>query len=225
MVNDETLCAYIDGELDHAERMAVERQAAADPGVALRLRRLRDVDAVLREAFGEPPAEAEPRADAPGRDWRAIARHWAPLAAASLIGVVVGISAPLPGERQPEPTAMPALLERALTETRSGATATADHQSVRLAQTLVTEGGDLCRQYRWQSAAGAVDGVACREDESWRLRAHVAVAEAPNSVTYQAAGASSADPIMAAVEALGPAFVLDESEEAALIANGWRGRR
>lgn len=52
--DDETLIAYVDGELDRAEAARVEAAIAADPALADQVRALRAGAAALRAAFGEP---------------------------------------------------------------------------------------------------------------------------------------------------------------------------
>jgi len=225
MVNDETLCAYIDGELDADAHERLDRIIAVNPGIALRLEQLRRADDALRAALA-PDEEPKvvpftPKPAAPSRDWSGMARRWAPLAAASLIGVLVGMFAPTPYSVG-DPAAVSAALSRVLDETPSGEIATLANGNVILAQTLITDEGIACRQYRIEGETSAVDSVACREDGAWRLRAQLAVAEAPNTADYQAAGADSADPLTAAVDALGNPSVLDETEEAQAIASEWR---
>lgn len=51
MVNDETLCAYIDGELEEVERQRLDKVIAVNPGIALRLEQLRRGDEALRASL------------------------------------------------------------------------------------------------------------------------------------------------------------------------------
>ncbi|MGE0741130.1 MAG: anti-sigma factor [Hyphomonadaceae bacterium] len=221
MVNDETLCAYIDGELDGEERARVDRLVLVNPGVALRLKQLRKADAVLRAAFCDDDAAiVEDEAPPARRDFGAFTRRFAPLAAASLVGVLVGMFAPTPLQ-DTAPTAVSAAISRVLDDIPSGQSATVGEGILIPAQTMLTETGVACRQYRWEASADAVDGIACRENGGWRLQAQIATLQADNSVNYQAAAADSADPLGAALDALGAVAVLDESEEAALIETGW----
>ena len=63
-LDDETLGAYIDGEMDGPERAALAERIAADPHAALRLARLRAAEDTLRQAIPEAPTlEDDPLAD------------------------------------------------------------------------------------------------------------------------------------------------------------------
>lgn len=55
--SDEDLTAYLDGELDDVEADRIERLAAADPAIRLRIDRLAAVDERLRSAFPVEPEE------------------------------------------------------------------------------------------------------------------------------------------------------------------------
>jgi len=68
---------------------------------------------------------------------------------------------------------------------------------------------------------GAMQGVACREPEGWRLR--VAVARSAEGGSFQPAGAD--DPVIAEVlERLGAGPMLDTAAVAEAQRRGWRAR-
>lgn len=94
-VDDLTLLAYVDGELDAATARAVEEEVRGDPQAARRVRRLRESSAVIRAAVNEPihgpvphgliGALSEPVSDRPRRR-RLLAAGAAALAAAGFGG-------------------------------------------------------------------------------------------------------------------------------------------
>ncbi len=55
-VSDETLHAYVDGELDQAEREALAVRIQGDPELAQRVCALRSLKDMLKLAYAEPPA-------------------------------------------------------------------------------------------------------------------------------------------------------------------------
>ena len=59
-LDDETLIAYVDGEVDQAEAARVETAMGADPLVADQVRALRAGATALRAAFGEPMRDDVP---------------------------------------------------------------------------------------------------------------------------------------------------------------------
>jgi anti-sigma factor RsiW len=106
-LDDNTLVAYVDGELDAATAREVERALETSPAARNTVAQLRTSAALVRAAFAEalhepPPAGlvAQLRAT-PHEGWSA--RQWLPIAAA--IALVVGIGAGGLATRQLERTA------------------------------------------------------------------------------------------------------------------------
>ncbi|MHC4668951.1 MAG: anti-sigma factor family protein [Planctomycetota bacterium] len=92
-MNDELLHAYFDGELSAAEADRLEKELAADPALAARMRELRSLDGALDTLPGhEAPAAFTERVVARvrrGARRGRILRLLAPLAAAAAILVAV----------------------------------------------------------------------------------------------------------------------------------------
>lgn len=70
-ISDEQLSAFIDGELDAADREHVLAAVAVDAGLAQRACALRLVKEQVRHAYAEPPAALSRQR--PARPWRALA--------------------------------------------------------------------------------------------------------------------------------------------------------
>lgn len=229
MLNDELLSAYLDGELDETKRALVENWLANDKGAAARLDRMSNADALLRRAIPKvAPDAADPIAalimGRPSANVIPIRRTWgrqaAALAAACVMGVLVGRlgaannDAPAPGME------LNAAIQQILDTAPSGESAPIMGGEMQVALTFETESGDVCRQFRTSSGARAADALACRDGADWRL---IVQAEAPadEEGVYRTASAD-ASPIEAAVSAMGGVTVLSEREERVLMSSNWR---
>ncbi|HED17235.1 MAG TPA: hypothetical protein ENI64_10550 [Gammaproteobacteria bacterium] len=58
-ISDETLCAYIDGELDQPERIWVEQELESDSSLRLRLKKLAQLTEQVRGAYADLEAPAQ----------------------------------------------------------------------------------------------------------------------------------------------------------------------
>jgi len=229
MLNDELICAYLDGELDQEKRALVEHRLASDKGAAARLERMRGADALIRRALPRFASDAhDPIAalimERPLNVVKLVERTWvrraAAIAAACVIGVLVGR---LSGSEQVSDIdpqmRLGAEIERVLENTPSGQSAPIMGGEVHMALSVQTETGVFCRQFRAVSGLHAADGLACRDGGQWRLVVQSAAAR--EAAAYNTA-AAEVSPMDAAINELGGATVLDESEERALIAADWR---
>ena len=123
IVTDEMLIAYLGGKLSAPDRAAVEAAVASDPAVAERLRRHREVGAMIQNAISSGGRKARasagdktaapvvsladarrtreapppPKAKVSARPARkSLDPRWAALAAGLVVGIAVGIFAPRP---------------------------------------------------------------------------------------------------------------------------------
>ncbi|GAM98306.1 hypothetical protein U91I_01939 [alpha proteobacterium U9-1i] len=216
--------------MDAEGRARVERAVAKNAGVALRLKHLQQADAVLREAMAAPAGVQDRdltrriQSDGPAsaQRWRSVARAWAPLAAACLLGVLGGrLAAPPSTDGQGLASLrVDAALARALDSTPSGQTASVLGGEAEMALSFRTEAGVACRQFRLTSAHGVSDAVACRDDDAWLVRAQVAAP--PVEGRFRTAGAGAGEAIDIVIDGMGAVMVLDEIEEAQAIRNSWR---
>lgn len=224
MLNDELICAYLDGELDAEKQAMVEHWLASDAGAAARVERVRNADGLLRQAYPQFAREASDPLAAMIISPAANANHAAPrqwsmrvaaMAAACVLGVLIGHYA------EPSNTLLSSggEISRLLDDLPSGRAAAFHGGQFEVVLSLQSDAGELCRQYRIEHGNEAVDALACRSSDDWRV-----VVAAADSVTvegaYIPAGADS--PIDAAIARLGAATALDEDQERALIARSWR---
>jgi anti-sigma factor RsiW len=218
-VTDETLLLFVDGLLPEAEAEAIAAALESDPDLAERAALLTDGRDAARRAFADALAEPVPA--------RLIAAATAPPAENDNrpawrrggIGMLAGLAAgfalafALPrgeGDGMLTPRILAALESRGGT-VGGGVTVVATH---------VTEAGTVCRAFSVEERAGGVAGLACREEEGWRLRAAVA---RTGGGGYQPA--SGVDPVIGEVlERLGAGPALSAEEEAVARRRGWAPR-
>ena len=190
--DDQTVGAYVDGELDDAALQAFQGDLANDPDLQRRVTELREMDAMLqasctrlsrRASMAMPwlAAAVEPR---PGRRRRTYVLGWSQALAAGvalLLGVGIGQFVNLmPSNGGNRDEQMYRLLQSALEHTRSGEVVTwrdADSEATVMVEPLRSyrTSGTFCREYResigaTQQAAKVIYGLACRQpDGPWNV--------------------------------------------------------
>ncbi|MDB5481857.1 MAG: anti-sigma factor [Caulobacteraceae bacterium] len=186
MIDDKTLLAYADGELEPSRAEAVERMLAEDPGLAAKLEQHRRLAAGLRAAYDpvlkEPVPErlartaqgggtvislAEARVaraarSAPMRNWRAGGLIAAGLVGAIIVGQALWTPHTGPVAERAGRLVASGDLGRALDTELSGG-----ESAVRVQLTFRDRAGSICRSFTGALAGG----VACREDGHWALEA------------------------------------------------------
>ena len=90
---------------------------------------------------------------------------------------------------------------------------------VSISASFVANNGLYCRQFAIEHSS-RTGGIACREDEAWKI---VTLAALPEPGSYQAAG-DAPDPLAATALQLGVKKKLSPSEEAERISSGWDSR-
>jgi len=235
--DDETLMAYVDGELDARARAALEAAAACDPALAqrialqqrLRARLRREFDPVLAEPVPErllaaAQGAATPEASAKLFELRRPQARWswpqlAALAASLLLGALLG----------------PWLLRSpASFVTRDGALVAGDTLAHALSQQLASSqpadapaqigvsfrahSGNYCRTFVLR---GELAGLACLERGNWKLEAFAATEPGAGGSGYRPAGSALPPAIAASVDALISGAPLDAAGETAARERNW----
>jgi anti-sigma factor RsiW len=192
MIDDKTLLAYADGELDPSRAADVERMLARDPALAGKLEQHRRLagrlrasyDPVLKEPIPERLARtasggakvislAEARAaraakHPPLRDWRGGGLIAAGLAAALVLGEVLWAPHAGPVAERDGRLIASGEVARALdAQLSGGGQSSGKGGAIQVQLTFRDRAGAICRSF-----TGAVaSGVACRQDGGWALKA------------------------------------------------------
>lgn len=230
-IDPEMLMAYADGELDELAAKRVERAIAEDPELARQVEAHRALRARIAGHFA-PVAEAplpdrlkamlqanvasidvarETRARS---RWIASSRNWAALAAALVIGLVVGQTLdlnPAPVGSSGGTLVAQAGLERAL-DTQLASAQSAD-AATRIGLTFHDREGVVCRTFEAQALAG----IACRADDAWQVRQ--LMSGDVKATDYRQAGSAET---LAAAEAMMADGPMDAEAERAARDGGWR---
>lgn len=246
--SDEILMAYADGEVDADLRRQIEAAMAIDPSIAERIARHRNLRADLGAAFNgvldepipaqllnaaaAPPAAtksatvtdlnaaraAKQRAANPKRRWSW--PEWTAIAASLIIGILAGRSALQPSQSDMFATNADGIVARgdlsaALTDQVGVAPKDAN---VRIGLTFQDKGGQYCRTFATDSAAG----FACREANAWKVRALSEGAAGERGGEYRMAGTVLPPAIVTAVENSMAGEALDREQEQAARARDWK---
>jgi negative regulator of sigma E activity len=245
-IDDETLGAYLDGELDAAARATVERAIAANPDLARRVSAQRGLRERLQRAYDGTLAEPVPsrliavaRGEsatsnvetkaAPGRSRRWQPAGWIALAASFVLAVVLvprlangpgssSLFASSDGKRIARGE-LAAQLSSALASTPTNA-----DEVVRVGLSYRAQSGEYCRTFEVGSPASARAGIACHETSgAWRVDAleRVDAERTGSGPMRQASGADLPEPVRRAIEATIDGDPLDAAAEAAAAQADW----
>jgi hypothetical protein len=245
-LDDETLMAYADGELDAARRAEIEAALAKDPALAARVEKHRALRAEVAGAFapvlGDPvpdklraaAAGSATAADrkrgnvvpfpargtrAPSAPWRA--REWLAMAASLLIGVVISWRAFSPASTQAIAMSNGALVARGVLASALDRQLAADRPgdgSVKIGLTFKARDGSYCRSFTLRDAG--VTGLACRAAGEWRIPVTASADAAGGDFRQAATGVPPA--VMQAIEARIAGGPLDAPAEAQARDAGWK---
>lgn len=221
--------AHLDGEAEPDIRAWV----GTDPAARSELSRYARNDQLLREAVEMALGPVLPNEGVvvpfPARPKRTL--YWgAPgLAAAAVVVFAIGFGPYLTG---PSPLVSGSgselkasvALNHALSTARSGFAASAGGGVVTVNLTFKSGNGEYCRMFAAGSKAGHGVGVACLEDQSWRMKAWDPTQAGP-SEGYETAGGVDSQVITAAVDKLKVTESLDADAELAAIRSHWSASR
>jgi hypothetical protein len=240
-VSDEMITAWLDGELSPQQREEIEQAVAASPQLGLRVARLSRMDRMLAPAYAETL-----KAPIPERFEAILSRRRAPVwslsglrsvfgdlleprplgmaAAALVVGVVagsllLGIPAAKPGFETTADGDLVANKEMGISLASLQSGGAAGPQAIRIKLSMVDEGGNYCRQFETTGASG----LACLDNDKWKIDTlSPTKATVVHGEQYVMADGAVDSAIAAALERRGVKEVLDQSQEAAAIAAGWK---
>lgn len=246
---EETLMAYVDGELEAAARAEVEAAMAADPSVraqveaqlALRKRLRGSFDSVLSEPVPERLRQAV-RGDAVSpsvgvadlsaaraakQSRQTAARRWSlpqfgAIAASLIIGVLLGQGLFRSSPQNVVASDGSMVAGGALDDalTRQLASNQSDGASVQIGLSYKNDAGAFCRTFALREDT-VTAGAACRSGDAWRIEV-LEQLSAADSATYRTAGAELPASVRQAVERSIAGEPLNAEAESAARDAGWR---
>lgn len=234
MIAEETILAYVDGELSPGEAREVEAAMSGDPVLARRVadhRALREAaSGVFAGVLSEPAPErllaavrGEATVVAP-RFGRAARRmpglpQWAALAASLVLGVMLGQGLGLlnrgPVRAGPQGLEARGDLAGALDRRLS-----ADAGPVRIGISFRDQERTICRTFLVEAEAFA--GLACREEGRWIVRVAAQAEPGEAGGGYRMAAAAMPPAVLGAVDQMIAGEPLDRVQEGAARDAGWR---
>lgn len=233
-IDEERLMAFADGELDGAEREAVEREIAGDPRLQARLDEQRRLRAALQGRYGpvaeepvpdrllamlgaEQPENVTSLAEARERQrmvQRPVWRNFGAIAATLAVGVLAGQLVPRSsGPLAVEEGVLVARGELATALETQLASAQDPGAGTRIGVTFADRRGRACRTFD----SRATSGLACREGGQWAVV--MTSAGALQSAQYRQAGSS---PVLEAAQEMMAGEPLDAAAERAAMETGWK---
>lgn len=241
-IPDELLASYLDGELGAADHAAVAAAIAADPQLARAVAAQQALRARLRQAFDRTLDEPVPQrlrdavqgpaiVDLPGakprrRGMRPGAMAWFAAAASLVVAVLVLPRLLRLAHEEPNFVAASpnriaggelaeALSQRLAAEQPSG--------RVRPGISFVAKSGEYCRTFIVAQDRRAVAGLACRDQETWRIPVLESIeATAGRRGDYRQATSALPPQVLQAVESRIAGEPLDAAGEARARDRDWR---
>jgi hypothetical protein len=236
-IDPEKLMAFVDGELDDAERHEVEQAIATDPALQAEVERQRRLKSAVADHYGPIAAQ-----DIPERLRAMLAAHpntphekvaslaeararrrplpgWQSLgaiAASLVVGVIAGQlllrggAHPI-GTRNGKLIAQDGLAEALETQLASTPPAMAQ---TRIGLTFMDTQGRPCRTFESRAFAG----LACRGDGQWEM-VMTSATETGGQPTYRQAGSS---PVMETAQRIMASEPFSAKAERAAVQGGWR---
>jgi hypothetical protein len=239
--DEETLAAYVDGELDSETIAAIESAMQSDSDLAARIEQHRKFRSLVSGAFDDVLEEAIPdrllqtartapagnvvsldsaRATTSKRTWSW--REWGAMAASLLVGVLIARGIGQRGEQslvaQDGRLVASGALATALNEQPSGERI--EGASVQIGFSYRAKSGEYCRTFN-ASGEDAIAGIACRAHDGWAMQALVRDKAINGSGNYRMAGTAVPPLILQIAQDSIEGEALDRQTEDALRARGW----
>lgn len=231
MIDDETLIAFADGELNEIDRARVEKAVGADPALRARLEQHQRLRARLAAHYAPVANEEVPdrlktmlEANvgdlAAARERRARPRWqtFTALAATLVLGLAIGRAIEWPGGGPVGFENGTLIAEGSLAEALDSqlASTQADGAATSIGVTFARADGNVCRTFLRRDIAG----LACHEPDGWRLIV-ATEGSGPGPGEYRQAGSGSAL-VMEAAQDLMAGEAFDAAAERQARDSGWR---
>jgi hypothetical protein len=249
-LTDELLVAYVDDELDSAQRSLVSAILDRNPALSRRADEMRLARDLLREGFplrpyAPVPARIDTAADhlaaacarQPSSSKKASGFRY-PRAGAIAAGLALCTVAaasyyflrPARDESRPMVTALTEIgpenpLHDVLETTPSAELIKIDGEdaAVRAVLTFRAKDGRFCREFETLADSGSSTGIACRSEGHWRTEVLASGAAIPtDGNSYTPAGAADEAAVAEVFEGLIQGDPLSIEEETRVLAAGWR---
>ncbi|WP_027329031.1 anti-sigma factor family protein [Marinimicrobium agarilyticum] len=240
-INDETLSAFLDGELPPAEMEQVRARLAEDPALADRLAELSAVDELVSErarAIDERPlpsavqkmlSEEDARPESAQviafplwRRARQALNAQTGIAAAIALAFGFGLAEVTDNAGSPQVDAFQPVAER-LETLPSGTTETLpDGREITPRLTFVNRDGQHCRQYRVTGAGERSENIACRAQQTeagWEELASIRQRAVEPGSYQTASGGSLLD---SALDQMMAGDIIEPEQEKQLIERNWQ---
>ncbi|MDQ2076395.1 hypothetical protein [Marinimicrobium sp. ABcell2] len=240
-MTDETLSAFLDGELPPADMELVRAQLAEDPALADRLAELSEVDALVSQqahAIDERPlpsgiqkllAEDEPKAESAQVIefplWRRARQAFnAPtgIAAAIALAFGFGLAQVTDNVGDQQANAFQPIAQHLETLPSGTSEALPDGRQVTPRLTFVNRDGQYCRQYLVTGSGERSENIACRAqqaDAGWEQWASIRQPATEPGSYQTASGGSLLDSTLDQMMAGG---IIEPDQEKQLIERDWR---
>lgn len=245
-IDEDTLMAYADGELDMAQSAQIEQLLQRDSAAAARVTQHKALRSQLQiglsAVLSEPVPEhllnvVKQHANSPQDNVvdlsqvrqrkspinnRWTRREWGAIAASLIIGTVFGIyalkfnSSPLVSEQDGTLIAQ-GKLESALTTQLAS---TNSSQAVQIGISFRNRAGEYCRSFAVPNAH-TLAGLACRSQGNWRVQMLTESASG-NSSDFRQAGSGIPAAVLTLIEQQISGEPLDASTEIAARESGWK---
>lgn len=242
--SDETLMAYVDGELDEKARVEVEAAMLANPDIAARVARHQALRKRVHLAFERVVDEPVP--DRLVATVRTTARHsnviplrrkqsrrwswpeWTSMAASLGAGAVLTLLFLRYSDVEPitsrdgQLLASGALAQALSTQLASTPSAPGKARAtVQIGVSFRDKSGDYCRTFALGDAS-AIAGLACRNGDGWQLDVLARAQDSADAAAqYRPAASSMPKAVLQSVEDRIAGEPLDAQAEAAAKDNGW----
>jgi len=236
----ELISRYIDGDLDAAERQALETRLRAEPPLSAQLAKAEALDTEIKTALhasgtdSVPPRIAAmlgassdnvvafPSRERPANRWQFAMAASVAAVCGVLITQTIRDSSPGVPELLQEDRLLSAALEK-MPSMADDWEILEDGRQLRPILTFPSTSGNWCREYLLSTGDNDWRGVACRDEAgAWMTEALGSESFLNPGDAYQPAGAGDADQVATFIGENAADIALSRSQESALITGGWQ---